>query len=165
LQLANALGWHTVSISDRMLIRRLRGLLATTIGGALVGGGAGAFVGLVFLLAFGSKTPAITPQFPGSVIIVPATLGAIVGAVSGAVFGLLLMLSERGRGVDDLRASRAAILAAVASFAALRFMGTWSWLPIALGTTLAAAIGLGATMLSKRTGDVAASGKINPPPT
>ena len=145
-----------------MILRRVRGLLATTIGGMLVGGAAGALLGVIFWIAFGAKTPGITPQFPGSVILVPAALCGVVGAVSGAAFGLLLMLAERGRGISDLRASRVAIWAAVASFAALRIVGSWSWFVIALGSALAALIGLGATMLAKRTRQAVATGEIDP---
>ena len=55
-----------------MLIRRLRGLLATIAGGVLVGGCGGLVVGLLFLLVPGPKTIIVTPQFPGAVILVPA---------------------------------------------------------------------------------------------
>jgi hypothetical protein len=151
-----------------MIIRRLRGLFATTVGGALVGGVVGTVVGLLFLLTFGPKTPGITPQFPGSVLIVPAAVFAVVGAASGVVFGGLLMMAERGRGIEDLRASRVALwaaVAAVATFAAQRVVGTASWFVITVGVGLAAGIGFGATRLAKRSRDVVASSEIHPPPT
>jgi len=59
-----------------MHMRRLRGLLATIVGGALVGGASGAGLGLLFLLVPGPKTITVTPEFPGSVLIVPAIWGA-----------------------------------------------------------------------------------------
>src|SRR5678816_1258317 len=103
-----------------MLIRRLRGLFAFIAGGALVGAAAGTALGLIFLLAPGPKTITISPQFPGAVLIVPALWFALVGALSGAAVGVTLMLTERGRGMAELRAYRMALWAAVPSAVALR---------------------------------------------
>ena len=75
------------------------------------------------------------------------------------------MFAERGRGINGLRASRVATWAAVASFAALRFVLTSSWPVIALGSGLAAGIGFGATMLAKRGRDVVAAAGNDPPRT
>jgi hypothetical protein len=147
-----------------MLIRRLRGLLATIVGGAFVGGAAGTVIGLLFLFVPGPKTITVTPQFPGAVLIVPAAWGAAIGALSGGTFGLLLMMAERGRGIDDLRASRVATWAVVASAAALRLGGA-SWTLVGLGSGLAAGIGIGATLLAKRGRGVAATAEAFPPST
>ena len=147
-----------------MLIRRLRGLFFSMVGGALAGGAAGAVLGLIFLLAPGPKVITIVPAFPGAVLIVPAAWGAVIGAMSGGAFGVLMMSAERGRGVDELRAYRVAAWAAVASAAALRLGGA-SWTLVALGTALAAAIGAGATWLAKRGRGVTASSEIHAPPT
>jgi len=134
-------------------MRRLRGLLAAIFGGALVGGAAGTVMGLLFLLVPGPKTTTVTPNFPGAVIIVPAVWGAVIGALSGTAFGLVLMLAERGRGVDDLRAYRVALWAAVPSALVLRLGGA-SWLLVVLGSVIAASIGVAATQLAKRGRDV-----------
>lgn len=143
-----------------MLIRRLRGLLVSIVGGALAGAAAGAVLGLIFLLMPGEIT--IVPQFPGAALIVPSVWGAAIGAMSGGAFGVLLMTAERGRGVDELRPYRVATWAAVASAAALRLGGA-SWMLVAIGSGLAAGIGAGATMLAKRGRDRAASGEIHAP--
>lgn len=148
-----------------MLIRRLRGLFATIVGGTVVGGAGGTAIGLLFWLVAGPKTTAISPQFPGAILIVPATMFAATGALSGAAFGILLMLAERGRGIDDLRAYRVATWAAVTSAAALRFFVGASWLLVAIGSGLAAGLGIGATLLAKRGRDAVATREISPPPT
>lgn len=141
-----------------MLVHRLRGLLASIAGGAVVGGTAGAALGLVFLLAPGPKTITIVPQFPGAVLIVPAVWGTVIGAMSGGAFGVLLMLTERGRGIPELRTYRVAMWAAAASAAALR-LGGGSWALVTLGSGVAAGIGAGATLLAKRGAEPAAAGE------
>jgi hypothetical protein len=147
-----------------MHMRRLRGLLATIVGGALVGGASGAGLGLLFLLVPGPKTITVTPEFPGSALIVPAIWGAMTGAWSGAAFGALLLLAERGRGIDELRVHRVATWAAIASATAVR-LGGWSWTAVALGSGLSAAIGAAATWLAKRNAARVAPGEFNSPPT
>jgi hypothetical protein len=145
-----------------MLIRRLRGLLASIVGGTVVGAVAGVSIGLLVLHLPGTTT--ITPEFPGAVLVIPAALGAIVGGLSGAAFGTLLMLAERGRGIDDLRAYRVATWAAIASATALRF-ATTSWPLVALGGGLGAATAAGATWLAKRGAEKTTPEQINAPPT
>ena len=145
-----------------MLIRRLRVLLASIVGGALAGSVAGALWGLIILVTPGPKEITIVPAFPGAVLIVPAAWGAVVGAISGGAFGVLLMLTERGRGADELRPYRVAAWAALASTAALR-LGGGSWTLVAIGSALAAAIGAGATLLAKRGQRAAAPGEIHAP--
>jgi hypothetical protein len=148
-----------------MLLRRLRGLLAATAGGALVGGAAGAALGLIFLLTPGPKVITIVPAFPGAVVLVPALWGAVVGAISGGAFGVLMMLAERGHGILELRAHRVAGWAAIASAGALRLGGA-SWTLVALVSGLGAGIGAAATLLAKRgEADPAAAASSHFPPT
>ena len=148
-----------------MLFRRLRGLLAAIAGGALVGGAAGAALGLVFLLTPGPKVVTIVPEFPGAVVLVPALWGAVVGAIGGGAFGVLMMLAERGRGILDVRTHRVAAWAAVASAGALRLGGA-SWTLVALGSGLGAGIGAAATLLAKRgAAEPAAAGSHASSPT
>jgi hypothetical protein len=132
-----------------MLIRRLRGLVASIAGGALVGGAAGATLGLIWLLAPGPKTITVTPNIPGGVVIVPMLWGTAVGALSGCVFGILMMVAERSRGIQELRAYRVAMWAALATAPALR-LGGGSWSLVAFGSGIAAGIGAVATLLAKR---------------
>lgn len=132
-----------------MLLRRLRGLLASIVGGAITGGACGALWGLILVLLPGPKEITVRPDFPGAVMLVPTALSAVVGALSGAAFGILLMVAERGRGVDELRAYRVAAWSALPSIITLRLVGG-SWELAAIGGALAAAIGAGATWLAKR---------------
>ena len=146
-----------------MLRRRLRGLLASVTGGAIAGAIGGLAIGLLFLLVPGPKTITTTREFPGAVLIVPALWLALAGAVSGGAFAVLLMLTERGRAVAELRAHRTAIWAAVPSIAALRLAGA-SWTLVAIGGVVAAGIGAAATLLAKR-GAASAAAEIQAPPT
>ncbi len=144
-----------------MLRRRLRGLFASVVGGALAGAIGGLAISVLFLLVPGPKTITISPQFPGAVMIVPMLWFALAGAVSGGAFAVLLMLTERGRGIAELRAYRTAIWAAVPSIATLRLAGA-SWPLVAIGGALAAGIGVAATLVAKR-GAAAAPAEIQPP--
>jgi hypothetical protein len=146
-----------------MLKRRLRGLFASVLGGAIVGVIGGLTIGLLFWLTPGPKTITISPQFPGAVLIVPTLWFAFAGAVSGGAFGTLLMLTERGRSVAELRWYRMAIWAAVPTLGAMRLAGA-SWPLAAMGVIVGAGIGAGATFLAKR-GVALAAAEIQPPPT
>ena len=146
-----------------MLNRRLRGLLAMVTGGAFVGAAAGATFGLIILLMPGPKVITVQPRFPGAVVLLPAALLGVIGAVSGGAFGVLLMLAERGRGIENLRAHRVAMWAAVATAPAIR-LGGWSWMTVAIGSVVSAAIGAGATWIAKRGAARASSGQLDAPP-
>jgi len=129
--------------------RRLRGLLAMITGGAVAGGIAGATLGLIILLVPGPKVITVTPQFFGAVVVLPAALLGLAGAISGGTFGILLMLAERGRGIESLRIHRSALWAAAATAPAIRFVG-WSWTTVAIGSIIGAALSAGATWVAKR---------------
>lgn len=133
-------------------------------GGAVAGGVAGTILGLIFLLVAGPKEITVTPRFPGAVVVLPALWLALVGAVSGGVFGVLLMLAERGRGIENLRMPRVAMWAALATAPAIRLAG-WSWTTVALGSVVSAALGAGATWIAKRGAARTAVGQVEAPPT
>lgn len=133
-------------------------------GGAVAGAVAGATFGLIVLLMPGPKEITIQPQFPGALVVLPALLLGIAGALGGGTFAALLMLAERGRGVNDVRIPRVAMLAAVASAFAIRFVG-WSWTTVALGSIVSAAIATGATWLAKRSAPRAMAEQLRAPPT
>lgn len=132
-----------------MLRRRLRGLIAMTAGGALVGAIMATLLSLIALLIPGQTI--VTPQFPGAVVVVPAVLGGVFGAMSGAAFGVLLMLAERGRGIADLQVWRMALWAAVASAAVVGITAS-SWHVAAVASVIGAAAG-GAAFLAKRSAE------------
>ena len=144
-----------------MLTRRLRGLFAAVLGGALSGAIGGLAIGLLFLLVPGPKIITISPEFPGAVLLVPALWFGLAGALSGGAFAVLLMLAERGRGVADLRWYRTAIWAAIPTLGALRLAGA-SWPLVAIGGTVGAGVGAAATLLAKR-GVALATAEIEPP--
>lgn len=121
------------------------------VGGAVAGGVAGATLGLIFLLVPGPKEITIRPQFPGAVVVLPALALALAGGIGGGVFGALLMLAERGRGVENLRIRRVAMWAALATAPAIRLTG-WSWTTVALGSIVSACVGAAATLIAKRGG-------------
>ena len=139
--------------------RRIRGLLAMVTGGAVAGAVAGATIGLIFLLMPGPKEITIQPQFPGAIIVVPALMLAVAGGLGGAAFGTLLILAERGRGVENLRIHRVAMWAALATAPAVRLVG-WSWTTVALGSVASAAVGAVATWIAKRGARVAAGTQL-----
>jgi hypothetical protein len=127
------------------------------------GAAAGATLGLIWLLVPGPKEITVHPQLPGAVVVVPALFLGLAGAIGGGAFGLLLILAERGRGVDELRAHRAALWAIVASAPAIRLVG-WSWTTVALGSMVSAAIAAGATWLAKRARARAPVEELDRPP-
>jgi len=133
-------------------------------GGALAGGIAGAVLGLLFLLLPGPKEVTIRPEFPGAIVVLPALLLSVAGAIGGGGFGVLLMLAERGRNVQNLRVHRVALWAAVASAPAIRLIG-WSWTTVALGSIVSAAIGAAAAWIAKRSTAPATAGELDVPPT
>ena len=94
----------------------------------------------------------------------PALLLGLAGAIGGGAFGTLIMLAERGRGVEAIRIRRVALWAALASAPAIRLVG-WSWTTVALGSIVSAAIGAAAIWIAKRgrTGPMAV--EPNAPPT
>jgi hypothetical protein len=132
-------------------------------GGAIAGGIAGAAIGLLFLFVPGPKDVTIQPQFPGAIVVVPALWLGLAGAIAGAAFGTLLMVAERGCGIDAIRIHRIALLAAVASAPAIRLVG-WSWATVAFGSVVSAGIGAAATWIAKR-GATAIAGQHDVPPT
>ena len=138
--------------------RRIRGLLAMVTGGAVAGAVAGATIGLIFLLMPGPKEITIQPQFPGAIIVEPALMLEVAG-LGGAAFGTLLILAERGRGVENLRIHRVAMWAALATAPAVRLVG-WSWTTVALGSVASAAVGAVATWIAKRGARVAAGTQL-----
>jgi hypothetical protein len=152
-----------------MVIRRLRGLLATTFGGAVVGAAAGAVLGVAFwvmsmILAPTMSHRTLAPQHAAAGILLATVWVAIVGAVGGGVFGVLVLMAERGRRIAELPAPRIAMWAAIASMAALRIGGA-TWPLVGLGAALGAAIGYGATSAAKRAGEAEANPEMIAPPT
>lgn len=96
-------------------------------------------------------------------VALPALLLGVAGAIGGGAFGALLMLAERGRGIDGLRIHRIALWAAVAAAPAIRLIG-WSWPTVALGSVVSAGIGAAATWIAKRAAERAVPDDVDPAP-
>ena len=147
----------------------VRGLVATTVGGALVGAAAGAVFGVAFwstsmILASTASPRNLAPQHAAADILLATVCEAVIGAASGGVFGVLLLMAKRGRRIAELRVPRVAMWAAMAGLAALR-IGAATWLLAGLGVVLGADIGYRATNAAKHAGELKASPEMIAPPT
>jgi hypothetical protein len=133
-----------------MLLRRLRGLLGATLLGAGVWTPIGVLVGLVFQLGL---IPGIqigtTIPIPGGLPVAMGLVGAIIGAINGLTFGGLLLATERGKKVDDIKGWRFAVLSALATAATLGVMFQ-SGVAAGIGGALGAVGGMGALWLARR---------------
>jgi hypothetical protein len=142
-----------------MLMRRLRGVLASIVGGALTGAVGGALLGALMQALAQPGEITVIPALPGGALTVFGLWAAAVGAVSGGVFATLLMIAERGRGIQDLRGYRVAGWSALATAACMRLGGASPTL-IGMGAAFAAGIGAAAVWLAKR-GAAAASNEAD----
>ncbi|MGH9884013.1 MAG: hypothetical protein ACREBE_00685 [bacterium] len=140
--------WSSTSIP--MNTRRLRGLLGLTLLGTIPWATVGFAVGLVLQLRL---IPGISVflrvPIPGGLPVACALAGAIIGALNGLSFGGLLWATERGKNLDQIRASHFAALAAVATGATLGVV-TESLIGAGVGGVLGAIGGAGALWLARR---------------
>ena len=101
-----------------MLMRRLRGVLMSMLFWAIPWAVFG--VGVGFAFQFGLiPVDLITPRVPGGLPTLFGLSGAILGAVNGLSFALLLLLAERNRGLESLRAWRVGAWGAIATSATI----------------------------------------------
>jgi len=100
-----------------MLMRRLRGILMSMFFWAIPWALLGVGVGLAFTLGFISYD--IAPRIYGGPPVLLGLAGAILGAVNGLSFALLLLLAERNRGLDSLKAWRVGAWGALATSATI----------------------------------------------
>jgi hypothetical protein len=145
------------------LMRRLRGVVGTTIATSIPWTALGFLCGLAFHFQLIPDITAFAqPGFPGGIVGALTVTGAVVGTINGLVFSGLLFAGERGKTVDDLSAWRFAGWGALATAATL---GVPFSSPIAAG--IGAVLGAGAavaTLVTARRGRLttAASPSLNP---
>src|ERR1044072_5847329 len=103
-----------------MIRQRLRGILRTTIATAAPWAVFGLVVGGVLEFDLIPNFHAdLGRPFPGGMIAVCTLAGAMVGAVNGLTLSGLVLATERGKKMEDLRAWRFAAWGAIATAATL----------------------------------------------
>ena len=127
-----------------MLRQRLRGILRTTALTCVPWTAVGLLTGLVFKL---NLIPDVFVElgrpFPGGIVAAFAAVGAIVGVVNGLTLSGIVVATERGKKIEDLRMWRFATWGAVATAATLGLLFQ-SPLAAGIGAVLGAGAGVGA---------------------
>jgi len=133
-----------------MIRQRLRGVLGTAIAACIPWSALGLVTGIVFQF---NLLPGVQFGYggsvPGGLVTICTLVGAVVGAMNGVIFSSIVLATECGKQLAELRASRFALWGALATG------GTFGLLlrsPLAAGLgVLAGAIGGIATLsLSRR---------------
>jgi hypothetical protein len=98
------------------MIRKLRGLLSTTLTICVPSTVLGALAGLAIQLG-------AVPGLRASGVVVPgAVVGALVGVIAGLTYSIILLTTERGKRLDQLRLGRFAVWGGLALAAPLGFL-------------------------------------------
>lgn len=98
-----------------MFLRRIRGVLISALLGAIPWTVIGLVGGIVDSHSHRPGEVITSPLLFGNFILALALMCAGVGAINGATFAVILMLAERRRGVDELRATRIGTWSALAT--------------------------------------------------
>jgi len=98
---------------------------------------------------FQTTTIFVSTNIPGGLVVLGAVAGAIIGAINGLTFGALLIATERGKNLEQIRMSRFAALGGVATGAtfALAFQDL---IATGIGGVIGAIAGMGALWLARR---------------
>jgi hypothetical protein len=134
-----------------MIRQRLRGMLGTTIAICVPWTALGLLTGVVFEfdlipgVHFGLGRP-----IPGGFVALCTLAGALVGILNGIAFSGVVLATERGKHVEELRASRFAMWGAVATAAPLGLIFE-SPLAAGIGAAVGAAGGIAVLGLAHRT--------------
>jgi hypothetical protein len=133
-----------------MNTRRLRGLFGVTLLGGTAWAVLGCLVGLVFQydLIPGMSVFLSTPV-PGGLPVAGALAGAIIGGINGLTFGALLIATQRGKDLEQIRMSRFAVVGGVATGATLGVLFK-SLIAAGVGGVLGTIAGMGALWLARR---------------
>lgn len=114
-----------------MIRQRLRGLLGTTVAACLPWTALGLLAGIVFQFDLIPGVHAgLGRPIPGGFLTFGLLAGVTVGVINGLTFSSLLMATERGKKVEDLRAWRFALWGAAATATTL---GLLIQVPLAAG--------------------------------
>ncbi len=99
-----------------MLRRRLRGILRTTVATSIPWTAIGLLTGLVFRLGLIPDVYVeLGSPFPGGLVAAFTAAGAIVGVINGLTLAGIVLATERGKKIEDLRMWRFATWGAVAT--------------------------------------------------
>jgi hypothetical protein len=120
-----------------LLVKRVRGLIASMLIWSVPWAVFGALIGIAYVLRLlPAHVTIMGPRVPGGLPVGLALAGAIIGALNGLAFGVILMTAERRHRLADLRTGRIGAWAALATGVTIYLLT--SSLPIAIVT---AAIG------------------------
>jgi len=92
---------------------------------------------------------ALGRPIPGGLPVVGGIVGAIVGAINGLTFGGLLIATQRGKNLEQIRMSRFAAVGGVATGATLGLLFQ-SFIAAGIGGVIGAIAGTGALWLARR---------------
>lgn len=133
-----------------MLRQRLRGILRTTVLTCVPWTAIGFLTGLVFRL---NLIPNVYVElgrpFPGGLVAAFAFAGAIVGAVNGLTLSGIVLATERGKKIEELRTWRFATWGAVATAGTLGMLFE-SPLAAGIGAVLGAGAGIAALSAARQ---------------
>jgi len=133
-----------------MLRQRLRGILRTTVATCIPWTAVGFLTGLVFRLGL---IPDVYVElgnpFPGGIVAAFTVVGAIVGVINGLTLAGIVLATERGKKIEDLRMWRFATWGAVATAGTLGlFFGSLT--AAGIGGVLGAAAGIASLKAARR---------------
>jgi hypothetical protein len=145
-----------------MLLQRLRGLVGTTLLACVPWTALGVVTGLMFQFDLIPNVHAhLGRPFPGGMVGAGALVGLIIGAINGLTFGGLLMATERGKNLDEVRGWRFAVWGALSTALAL-WVFSQSPATAAVAGMLGAVGGVGALRLARRLGRGTELGTLPP---
>jgi hypothetical protein len=133
-----------------MIRQRLRGILGATITACIPWTVLGLLTGIVLRLnVIRGVYVSVSSPIPGGIVVACALAGAIVGVINGLTFSGLILATERGKNVEDLRLWRFAAWGAVATAGTLGFVFE-SLRMAGIGGAVGAAAGLAALWAARR---------------
>lgn len=98
-----------------MILRRLRGVLRTTVATCIPWTVLGLLVGVIFQSGRGPDAYMVLGRPVPGFVAMCVIAGALVGIVNGLTFSMLVLAAERGKSIEQLRGWRVATWGAVAT--------------------------------------------------
>jgi hypothetical protein len=133
-----------------MIRQRLRGILGTTIATCVPWTALGLLTGVVLQLdLIPGVHAALGHPVPGGLVTVCTLVGAVVGIVNGLTLSGLVLATERGKNIEQLRGWRLATWGAVATGGTLALLFQ-SPLAAGVGGVVGAAAALAALWVARR---------------
>lgn len=133
-----------------MIRQRLRGIFRTTLVTAIPWAAFGFFTGLVFYFGLVPGVVVfLNSRIPGGLVAACTLAGAVVGVVNGLTLSGLVLATERGKSLEELRAWRFAAWGAIATAGTLGLFFQ-SLLFAGVGAALGAFAGAAALSAARR---------------